>query len=216
MRKNTAALLLTITAGAIMAGIVSAQNTPPSEAPFNPKLYSQKVTACDLAASHPDDPYHVAPGKEKAQIDLPKAIVACKAAVKADPKNPRLNYELGRVLGYSGRGAEGLTNRQAAVDANYPQALFVIGYITMLGMNQQPRDVCKGAELIRRSAVQGRIAGQLGFPFYVLKGVLDNCPVKKDKAELLGFVEAARKAAKGDYYQTLLADKLEEDLQAMK
>jgi hypothetical protein len=187
----------------------------PAEAPFvrfDPSKYSQAVTECDRMASHGDDPYHVAPGREKPEIDLPKAIEACRAAVKADPKNPRLNYLLGRVLGYSGRGAEGLANRQAAVDADYPQALFVIGYITLFGMNQQPQDTCKAAELLRRSALQERVAGQLGFPRYVLAGLFDACPVRKDKAEMLGFVAAARKQFKGDYYQGLLADMLEEDL----
>ena len=148
------------------------------------------------------------------EIDLPKAIEACRAAVAADPKNPRLNYLLGRVLGYSGRGAEGIANRQVAVDADYPQALFVIGYITLFGLNQQPQDTCKGAELIRRSALQERLAGQLGFPHYVLAGMFDACPVRKDRQEMLGFVAAARRQIKGDYYQSVLADRLEADLRA--
>ncbi len=180
--------------------------------PFDPSKHSQTVTECDRLASHPEDPYRVAPGRERPQIDLPKAIEVCRAAVQADPKNPRLNYLYGRVLGYSGRGAEGLANRRAAVDADYPQALFVIGYITVFGMNQQPKDVCQGAEWIRRSAQQGRVAGQLGFPRYVLAGMFDGCPVRKDKQEMLGFVAAARQQFKGDYYQGLLADMLDEDL----
>jgi TPR repeat protein len=183
--------------------------------PFDPSKYSQVPTECDRLASHGDDPYHVAPGLEKPQMDLPRAIDACRAAVKADPANPRLNYLLGRTLGYSGRGAEGLANREAAIAANYPQALFVIGYMSLTGMNQQPKDVCRGAELIRRSAQQNRIAGQLGFVYYVLRGDFKDCKVRKDKQEMLGFLAAARKVAQGDYYQNLLADKLEEDLRAL-
>lgn len=181
---------------------------------FDPQKYSQAVTDCDRIASHPEDPNRVAPGRERPQIDLPKAIEACRAAVAADPKNPRLNYLLGRVLGYSGRGAEGIPNRQVAVDADYPQALFVIGYITVFGLNQQPKDVCKGAELIRRSAFQDRLAGQLGFPAYVVQGLFDGCPVRKDKQEMLGFIAAARKQMGGDYYQGLLADQLERQIEA--
>jgi TPR repeat protein len=181
-------------------------------APFDPSKYSQAVTECDRMAAHGDDPYHVAPGRERADMDLPKAIEACRAAVAADPGNPRLNYQLGRVLGYSGRGAEAIPYRAAAVAADYPQALFVIGYITVFGMNQQPKDVCKGAELIRRSAFQNRMAGQLGFPSYVLAGLFEQCPVRKDTQEMLGFVEAARKQMKGDYYAGLLADRLEAEL----
>ena len=182
---------------------------------FDPAKYSQLPTECDRLASHGDDPYHVSPGLEKPQMDLPRAIEACRAAVKADPSNPRLNYLLGRTLGYSGRGAEGIPNREAAIAADYPQALFVIGYMSLSGMNQQPKDLCRGAELIRRSAQQERIAGQLGFVYYVLKGEFKDCKVRKDKQEMLGFLASARKIAKGDYYQTLLADKLEEDLRAL-
>jgi TPR repeat protein len=177
---------------------------------FDPAKYSQQVTDCDRMASHPDDPDRVAPGRERSEIDLPLAIVTCQAAVAADPTNPRLHYQLGRVLGYSSRGAEALDNRAAAVKANYPQALFVIGYITMLGMNAQPQDVCRGAELIRRSAIAGRVAGQLGFPKYVLTGDFDACPVKQDMRELLDFVQAARLQTQGEYYETLLADMLEQ------
>jgi TPR repeat protein len=187
----------------------------PAVVAFDPARYSQVPTECDRLASHGDDPYHVSPGLEKAQMDLPRAIEACRAAVQADPENPRLNYLLGRTLGYSGRGAEGIPNREKAIAANYPQALFVIGYMSMTGMNQQPKDLCRGAELIRRSAQQNRIAGQLGFVYYVLRGDFKDCAVRKDKAEMLGFLAAARKNAAGDYYQTLLADKLEEDLRAL-
>lgn len=201
-----------VLAGAFPAPAVAAGTAAPSVARFDPSKYSQAVTDCDRLASHPEDPHRVAPGRERAEIDLPKAIEVCRAAVQADPGNPRLNYLYGRVLGYSGRGAEGLANRQAAVDADYPQALFVIGYITLFGLNQQPQDTCKAAEMLRRSALQERLAGQLGFPRYVLAGMFDTCPVRKDRQEMLDFVAAARRQSKGDYYQGLLADMLEEDL----
>ncbi len=182
---------------------------------FDKSKYSQEVTECDRLAAHGDDPFAVAPGRERAAIDLPRAIEACREAVRKDPANPRLHYQLGRVLGYSGRGAEALANRQAAVDADYPQALFVIGYITLFGMNQQPQDTCKAGELLRRSAQQQRLAGQLGFPHYVLQGRFDACPnVRRDTAEMLGFIAAARQQIGGDYYKQLLADDLEARLKA--
>jgi len=211
MKRSVLWLMSASFAAAVASQAVLAQELRP----FDSSTYSQQVTECDRLASHPDDPHRVAPGLERPQIDLPKAIEACKAAVARDPGNPRLNYLLGRTLGYSGRGAEGLGNRKVAVDADYPQALFVIGYMSLTGMNQQPKDVCGGAELIRRSALQGRIAGQLGFPRYVLSGLFDACPVRKDKTEMLGFVAAARKQSKGDYYQGLLADMLEDDLKRL-
>jgi hypothetical protein len=82
-------------------------------------------------------------------------------------------------------------------------------------MNQQPQDTCKAGELLRRSAQQQRLAGQLGFPFYVLQGRFDACPnVRRDTAEMLGFIAAARQQIAGDYYKGLLADELEAKLKA--
>lgn len=183
---------------------------------FDPSRYSQEVTECDRLASHPDDPFKLAPGTSEGKVDLAKAIPACLDAVTRDPRNPRLNYMYGRVLGYAGRGAEALPYRKAAVDGDYPQALFVIGYITLYGYNFQPKDVCRAGELLHRSALHNRIAGQLGFPRYVLEGRFDSCPsVRRDPAEMLEFVAAARKQFGTDYYKGLLADSLEQDLQQL-
>jgi hypothetical protein len=183
---------------------------------FDPSRYSQEVTECDLLASHPDDPFKLAAGVSEGKVDLTKAVPACLEAVTRDPKNPRLNYMYGRVLGYAGRGAEALPYREAAVDGDYPQALFVIGYITLYGYNFQPKDVCRAGELLHRSALHDRIAGQLGFPRYVLEGRFDTCPgVRRDPAEMLEFVAAARKQFGSDYYKGLLADALEDDLKRL-
>ncbi len=183
---------------------------------FDPSRYSQEITECDRLASHPDDPFKLATGVSEGKVDLAKAIPACLEAVTRDPKNPRLNYMYGRVLGYAGRGAEALPYREAAVDGDYPQALFVIGYITLYGYNFQPKDVCRAGELLHRSALHDRIAGQLGFPRYVLEGRFDTCPgVRRDPAEMLEFVAAARKQFGSDYYKGLLADALEDDLKRL-
>lgn len=183
-------------------------------APFDPKPYSQEVTECDRRASHPEDPFRVAPGSSRDQIDLPAAIAACEAAVEADPKNPRLNYQLARVYGYSGVGEKAIPYRAVAVDADYPQALFVVGYLHLLGLNKQPQDRCRAGELIRRSAQQDRLAGQVGFVRWALAGRFDGCPVPRDPAEMLGFLGAAKKHAGGDFYKAQLIEVLEEQVRA--
>ena len=58
---------------------------------FDPSRYSQEVTECDRLASHPDDPFKLAPGISEGKVDLAKAVPACLEAVHRDPKNPRLN-----------------------------------------------------------------------------------------------------------------------------
>jgi hypothetical protein len=167
------------------------------------------VTECDRLAAHPSDPDRVTAGVPESKVDTAAAIPACQAAVAADPANGRLNYQLARALGYAGRGKEAAPYREAAVAADYPQALFVVGYIHLLGLNDAPKDVCKAGELIRRSALKGRHAGLVGFPHWALQGAFRGCAVKQDKAEMRGFLEQAKPVSRGDYYQTLLIESLE-------
>ncbi len=182
---------------------------------FNPAPYSQAVTDCDRRASHDDDPFKVAPGHERPQIDLPAAIVACGADLKKDPGNPRLLYLLARVLTYSGRVAEALPLIEKSASLKYPQSLFVTGYLYLDGAYQAPKNACRAGELIRESAVYGRMAGQVGFPKYVLDGRFKGCAVAQDPKELAGFLAAA-KASKPDYYVELLIDVLQKQVAVMR
>jgi tetratricopeptide (TPR) repeat protein len=173
--------------------------------------WSRKVTQCDELASHPDDPEKVAPGVTQNAVALNAAIGACTKALKTDPDNPRLNYQLARAYGYSGRHAEGAPYRQKALLAGYPQSLFVVGWINVTGWGGSEKDVCTGAELIRKSAHAGRQAGLIGFPHYVVNGTFGACPVAKDKAEMLAFLERAEKQAP-DFYQRVAIELLREDV----
>jgi hypothetical protein len=180
---------------------------------FDPAPYSQAVTDCDRRASHDDDPFKVSPGLERPQIDLPAAIRACEADLRKDPGNPRLLYLLARVLTYSGRVGEALPYIEKSAGLKYPQSLFVTGYLYLDGAYQAPKDACRAGELIRESAIYGRLAGQVGFPKYVLDGRFKGCPVRQDTAELAGFLAAA-KASKPEYYVDLLVDVLQKEVAA--
>lgn len=200
----------------LLLGALAALPVQTSEPPhWRADRYAATVTECDRQIAHPDDPHRIAPGVSQASADLPRAITACEAAVRADPENPRLNYQLARAYGYSGAGAKAYPYRDKAVAGGYPQALFVVGYITLLGLNQQPRDVCKGGELIRASALAGRLAGQIGYPHYALNGLLKACPRKLDRAELLAMLAAAKTQAKDDFYKGTLIERLEADVRAL-
>jgi hypothetical protein len=182
---------------------------------FDPSPYSQKVTDCDQRASHEDDPFKVAPGRERPQIDLPAAIEACAADLQRDPGNPRLLYLMARVLTYSGRVGEALPIIEKSASLKYPQSLFVTGYLYLDGAYQAPKNACRAGELIRESAVYGRLAGQVGFPKYVLDGRFKDCPVKQDPEELAGFLVAA-KATRPEYYTDLLVDVLQKEVAALR
>lgn len=172
------------------------------------------VTDCDRLAAHPNDPDRVTAGVPERMVDTAAAIAACKLAVTADPANGRLNYQLARSLGYAGRGKEAAPYREAAVRADYPQALFVVGYIHLFGLNDAARDACKAGELVRRSALKGRQAGLVGFPHWTLTGQFKDCPVKQDKGEMAAFLTQAKAQLNGDYYQGLLVESLEARLAA--
>jgi len=178
---------------------------------FDTSKYSQAVTGCDRLAAPPDDPNKVSPGFEKVDIDLPAAIAACELAVARDSGNPRLRYQLGRVYGYSGKGEMAGEHRDLAVAADYPQALFVIGYLYMNGQNKAQKDSCRGAKLIHRSALYGRFAGLVGYPMWVMQERFAGCPTPQDSKEMRGFLNQAAKQT-SDFYQQSLIEVLRRDL----
>ena len=217
MKKTALALLVVVVA--VVASIMgSARAAGLPQPTFDKSKFSQEPTACDLLAAHPDDPDRVAPGRERAEIakDYAGAIAACESAVARDPENPRLRYQLARVLGYSGQGKLAMPHREKAIAGRYPQALFVNGFLYLTGQNENPKDVCKAGELMRESAIEGRLAGLLGFPRYAMQGTFAGCTVKQDRAELLAFLDAARQQVVGDFYRTMLVDLLREELLASK
>ncbi len=182
---------------------------------FDSSLWSDRVTRCDRLAAHPLDPHRVASGVSQRDIDLDAAIRACERAVAEDPEHPRLNYQLARVYGYSGRGREAVPHRAVAVAGDYPQAVFVVGFLHLHGMNHQPRDVCRAAELIHRSARLGRLAGQVAYPRYVLQGRFDDCDAPRDRDALDALLREAEATVGGDFYRTMLVEMLREAVAAL-
>ena len=168
--------------------------------------WSQEVTECDRLAAHERDPGHVTTGVSQSDMDKEAAIVACKAAVNADPENPRLNYQLGRAYGYSGQGEAAMPYRLKAVAADYPQSLFVIGYIHLLGSTIE-KDVCRTFELWQRAARYRRLAALVSLPHHYLRGDFSACDVSIDREDLRAYLQEATKVS-DDYYVGLLVQEL--------
>ena len=180
---------------------------------FDASRYSQEVTECDRLAGHPDDPHKVVPGLGTRAMDLSAAIQACRTDLAKDPQNPRLQYQLARALTYNGRVTEALPIIEQSAAAGYPQAIFVTGYLYLEGAYSAPKNPCRAAELIRESALYGRLAGQLGYPAYVLAGRFEGCATSQAREELIELVETARKT-RLDYYPAVLAESLLAQLKA--
>lgn len=177
---------------------------------YERSAHSREVTRCDELAGHPNDPEAVTDGVAQEAMDKPAAIAACHEAVAADPDNPRLNYQLARAYGYSGKHEAGAPYRMKAVNAGYPQSLFVFGYIRIEGWDGGQPDPCYGGELVRRSAHAGRFAGLVGFPHYVQTGTFDGCDAypEIDRSEILSFLAEAEERG-GDYYRRILIKTLQ-------
>ncbi len=179
---------------------------------YNFARWSQEVTECDRLTAHGRDPGHVAPPVTRAEMDKDAAIEACLAALEADPDNPRLNYQLGRAYGYSGRGEEAMPYRLKALEADYPQSTFVIGYISLLGMTID-QDTCRALDFWQRSAKYRRLAALVSLPRHYLKGDFDGCGVEISDEDLSAYLEEAKKVS-SDYYVGMLADELLEKVAA--
>jgi tetratricopeptide (TPR) repeat protein len=176
--------------------------------------WSQEVTECDRLASHGRDPGHVAPPVSQSGMDKPAAIEACTAAVAADPENPRLNYQLGRAYGYSGMGDQAMPYRLKALEQDYPQSLFVIGYLYLLGLTID-QDICKAQELWLRGAKYQRLAALVALPRHTMQGDFDDCGVDIPVSDLRAYLERADELS-SDYYVGMLVEELLEDVAALE
>lgn len=173
--------------------------------------WSQEVTECDLQTSHGLDPFHVAPPVSRSTMDFEKAQAACEEAVRLDPENPRLNYQLGRVYGYSGQWEKAMPYRLKAVKAEYPQSLFVIGYLYFSGTTIDEKNPCKTVTMWRRAAQLGRLAAQVALPRHYVRGDFAACGVDIPKAELAGYLEDAD-AQTDDFYTSMLIEDLKAEV----
>ncbi len=95
-----------------------------------PATAAELPDECDRLAAHPDDPFRVAPGVERAQIDLPVATAACERAVAAAPGNARARYQLARILFYSGQNLRAVAEMRRAAENGYAQAQIRSGRTT--------------------------------------------------------------------------------------
>jgi TPR repeat protein len=172
--------------------------------------WSQEVTQCDLLASHGRDPGHLGPSITSKTMDKPAAIAACEEAVKNDPENPRLNYQLGRAYGYSDRGEEAMPYRLKALEANYPQSTFVIGYLHLIGVTIE-QDTCRAFDLWQQSAKNRRLAALVALPRHHMRGDFADCKGEISREDMAAYLAEASTLT-SDFYATTLIAVLQEKL----
>lgn len=164
-------------------------------------------TECDRMASNPEDPDRVAPGVERKDIDLPKAITVCDAQLAADPTNVRTRYQLARVLFYAGQTGRAAAEMQRSADAGYRQAQFVFGALVSNKREHAPADICVAEHYWLLSARNGRQAARVSYVRHFLNGRFDSCKRGADLAEMKKFLAESASAA-GNYYEGMLIEDL--------
>lgn len=112
------------------------------------------VTRCDTLAGLPLDPHKVTLGVNFAAMDAHAAVAACTAAIKADPQNPRLRFELGRALERSGNYSDALQAYRAAAEQNYAAAQNAMGALYRDGIGI-PADQATAQGWFEKAANQG-------------------------------------------------------------
>ena len=143
--------------------------TPPPAAPptsnsqaaaaaeWSEPALSPAITECDRRAAHPDDPEKPddIAGVSDSAIDAASAIVPCRAAVSADPEEPRLKFQLARAYLFADQPAEAIDLLIEAAEEDHGAALAYLGDIILygaLGIDSKP-DVAKSLYL--RAAQEG-------------------------------------------------------------
>lgn len=164
-------------------------------------------TECDRMTSNPEDPDRVAPGVERKDIDLPKAIAVCETELAADSTRARTRYQLARVLFYAGQTERAAAEMRAAADAGYRQAQFVFGALVSNKREHAPADICVAEHYWLLAARNGRQAARVSYVRHFLNGRFDSCRMGADAAEMKRFLDDAKGAA-SNYYEGMLIEDL--------
>jgi TPR repeat protein len=106
------------------------------------------VGECDRLAASPHDPQKVGPGVANADLQAEPAIAACRAAVAAEPKTPRLLYQFGRALDRAGQLPEAAEWYRRASDAGHAVARSSLGNMYETG-DGVPQDYAQAVALYR-------------------------------------------------------------------
>ena len=88
---------------------------------------------CDDLAGNPLDPQRVGRGVPTDEIDVPRAITACEAAVALFPGELRFQFQLGRAYRSAGRYDDAVRLYRAAAERGYAGAQNSLGVMYSRG-----------------------------------------------------------------------------------
>ncbi|RJG45628.1 peptidase [Mesorhizobium sp. DCY119] len=127
------------------------------------------VSDCDLYAADPNDPQRAVPGVTNGMVNVRDGLRACAFALAADLTNPRLQFQLGRVLEIAGRydWAEhfyALAGRQ-----QYSAALVNLGYLARVGQGREV-DYDRALDFYMQASALGNLRARTNVGSAYIKG----------------------------------------------
>lgn len=131
-----------------------------------------RPTACDILTAHPDDPSRVSEPVPWNERGTGRAIPACEEAVRREPNNMRLRFQLGLAQDSAGNHAASIGHYTAAAQGGYVAAGMAVAWALANGEGV-PRNDEMAAQWYRWAADRGHsgAANTLGFMFEHGRGV---------------------------------------------
>jgi tetratricopeptide (TPR) repeat protein len=154
------------------------------------------TTDCDLLAAYPRDSSKVAAGVEWDDLEVKKAVRACKKALKEYPRSARLMYQYGRAL-HKGELYENALNwYRNAADEGHVYAMYLLGTMYESGEIVE-KDVAQAIKWYRKAADEDNVYAILNLGRMYEGGIV----VAKDDALALSWYRKAAENGDADAEQ---------------
>lgn len=129
--------------------------TPSTEvATLGPAMGVVSGTLCDQLAGVPDDPGKQSPGVTFKDLDGPRAVQACQAAVSMQPSEARYYYQLSRALTVTKDIPNAVAALKQAADLKYPSAMYQYAIDMRDGIGMT-KNVPRAVDLMKKAAAAG-------------------------------------------------------------
>ena len=169
---------------------------PPAQNIARAGAIPEIVGECDRLTMPPDQSSAATPAIA-VKTDWNRAVVACEAAVKAEPNEPHFNFALGKAYFYARNYIEAARHLALAADA-VPEAENALGYLFARGLGVVKNEQ-KAFELYSKAAAAGS-----GIAMQSLSGCyIDGMYVKQDFGKALDWLEKSVEAGNADALQQI-------------
>jgi TPR repeat protein len=173
---------------------LTAPAAPPVENIARTGVIPEIVRECDRLTMPPDQSSAAAPAIA-VKTAWNRAVVACEAAVKAEPNEPHFNFALGKAYFYA-RNYFGAAHQLTIAADTLPEAQNALGYLFARGLGVVKNEQ-KAFELYSKAAAAGS-----GIAMQSLSGsYIDGMYVKQDFGKALDWLEKAVEAGNADALQ---------------